>query len=172
MSDTSILGIIKKITPDDFFIWMKPFYMLHGFLPPKQGIFRYIYITFATTYFGLLAVELVSQWFSIFKEFSKSGLEHIPLQITISVFTTIFHFRILMWLLNNNKMSQIVEIISRKSFHFECFGISSVRSVNVYRTEKVEEIPNVLEYYKYLSNLWNTNGIFHFENGRYVQYFQ
>lgn len=171
MSYSSILRKTENFIPDDFFIWMKPFYMLHGFLPPKEGIVRYIiYIIFRTIYFSTLALELVSQWFSIFIEYKKTGLEHITLQITVSMFSTIFHFRILMWLLNIDKWSQIVAIISRKSFNFKCFSLVSVQySTNVHSNKSNDEVRNVLERYKYLSDLWNTNGIYHFGQSRYVQ---
>lgn len=163
----SILGKIENIVPDDFFVWMKPFYMLHGFLPPKKRMMRYIYITIRTTYFILFVIELVSQWWSISIEFRKTGLEHISLQINLVMFITIFQFRIFMWLLNIDEMLKIVEIISRKSFNFECFSITSVGSWNLYKNKKNDDIENVLDYYKHLSTLWSTNGTVHLGRNRY-----
>lgn len=133
-----MLRLIEKSFPENFFLWMKPFYVLYGFVPPKNGLLRYAYIIFATAFFGLLSLELISLWSTIILEYDKRGFENMSLQITSSLFSTIFQFRIFMWLANKNKMDEIVKIICRPTFSFECFNIYKLNRKEVDRMDGTE----------------------------------
>lgn len=164
----NVPDIIRKITPDDFFVWMQTFYRLCGLLPPKSGFFRYMYISLATSYFSLLVLSLFSQWYVISTQLNEKGLERMILQITWTMFSNIFHFRIIMWMVNYREMSHLVHLITRSSFNFECFSISRVKSDVVYRNIRQKEIESqdVPKYYSLLSSFWSSDGIFHSEHNK------
>lgn len=156
---------VEKFTPDNFFIWMRKFYMFNGFLPPKNRIFRHVYIVFATAYFSLLVLELISQWLVIFINFDQQDLCRIMIHISLSIFSSIIDFRIAAWLILKHKMGLLIDIVTRPSFNFECFRISRIYLRKINNQSQEDDIQNITDYYNKLSDSWNENGIIHISNG-------
>lgn len=139
--------LIKQIIPDDFFVWMRKFHALNGFLPPKKGAFRYIYIFVATTYFSLLSLGVLSECLAILIYYDKKDFEHLMFQISLALFHAILNFRIIMWLVLQNKMFELVDVIGRHSFNFQCFSLSRLNGGEVIGIGKnwEKEVENLRE---------------------------